>query len=106
MDENNVVTQETVSVDDMSNDELKIAVEEQMQRIRRQSIFIGAQSICKVILDKIYKHNMKPGNKSYRDYERLIKDISAFCETGMSRKINDDGTVSVVEDIKDTSDHD
>ena len=105
MEENNIVEQEAMSADDMSNDELKKAVEEQMQRIRRQNILLGAQSICKVILDKIYKHNMKPGKKTYRDYERLIKDISAFCETGMSRKINNDGTVSVAEDINETSDH-
>lgn len=97
MDENNVVQQKAISAEDMSNDELKKAVEAQLQMVRRQNLLVGAQSICRVILEKIYAHQAKPGKKSYRDYERLIKEIREFCEVGMSRKLNENGTISAAE---------
>lgn len=81
----------------MSNDELKKAIENQMSNLRRQSILIGAQTACSVILQKIYDVRSKPGKKSYRDLERLIVDIQKFCETGVSRKINVDGTTTTDE---------
>lgn len=82
----------------MTNDDLKDAIETQMRNLRRQSILVGSQTACSVILDKIYKHLAKPGKKSYRDYERLIVEIKDFCETGVSRKINADGTTSPIEE--------
>ena len=103
MDENNTnveLEEEMVQEPDaskMDNDELKSAIDEQMSKLRRQSILIGAQTACSVILQKIYAHQKKPGKKSYRDYERLVKDIQHFCETGVSRKVNADGTTSPVE---------
>lgn len=84
--------------ENMSNDELKKAIEEQMSNLRRQSILIGAQTACNVILQKIYTLIKKPGKKTYRDFERLIVDIQQFCETGISRKINADGTTSTIEE--------
>jgi len=85
------------STQSMDNDELKNAIEEQMSKLRRQSILIGAQTACNVILQKIYTYKAKPGKKTYRDLERLIVDIQKFCETGVSRKVNTDGTTSPVE---------
>lgn len=74
-----------------SNDELKKAIEDQLTKIRRQSILIGAQTACTVILEKIMVLLKKPGKITMNDYKRLVKDIQQFCETGISRKINADG---------------
>ena len=82
----------------MDTDALTKAVEEQMDKIRRQNLMLGAQAICRVILQKIYEHQAKPGKKSYRDYERLVSDIKKFCETGISRQVNEDGATSTVEE--------
>ena len=82
-------------------DDLTKAIEEQMDKLRRQSVLLGAQAICSTILQKITIAMRKPGKKSYRDYERLIKDISDFCTTGMSRKVNLDGSVSPIEEEVD-----
>lgn len=76
---------------EMSNDQLKEAISQQMDKLRRQNLLLGAQSMCRVILNKIYEHQVKPGKKTYRDYERLVNDIQKFCETGLSRKVNLDG---------------
>ena len=74
-----------------TNDELKAAIEAQLTKIRRQSILIGAQTACTVILEKIMVLLKKPGKISMNDYKRLVKEIQQFCETGISRKINADG---------------
>lgn len=87
----------------MDKDELTKAVEAQMDKLRRQSMLLGSQAMCRVILQKIYTHNAKPGKKSYRDCERLIADIQKFCETGISRKVNEDGTTSPNEETNDNT---
>lgn len=83
------------------DDELTKVVEEQMGKLRTQSMLLGAQSMCRVILQKIYDAQAKPGKKSYRDLERLIIDIKQFCETGISRKVNADGTTSPIEESQE-----
>ena len=75
-------------------DELKKAIAERMEQLRTQNLLIGAQSMCKVVLSKIYAVTNKPGKISMRAYERLIKDLVVFCETGLSRTVNADGTTS------------
>lgn len=89
MDEEKTV--EGQDANPMDNDDLKKAIEEQLSKIRRQNILIGAQTVCKVVLDKINTFERSPGNKSNNDHKRLIKDIKKFCETGISRKVNADG---------------
>ena len=75
-------------------DDLRKAIEERMEQLRTQNLLLGAQSMCKVVLSKIYAVTNKPGKISMRAYERLIKDLVVFCETGLSRTVNLDGTTS------------
>ena len=83
MDEENVTPQ--------TNDELKTAIQEQLSKIRRQSILVGAQTACTVILEKITVALREPGKRTMNDYRRLIKDIQQFCETGISRQLDESG---------------
>lgn len=72
-------------------DTFKEVVEAQFKKIQRQSMLIGAQAACNVIIDKIVKAEAQPGKRTMNDYRRLIKDIRHFCEIGVSRKVNADG---------------
>lgn len=83
--------------ENLSNDELKGAIEETLSKIRRQSMLLGAQVMCQTILDKIIAFERKPGSKSNNDHKRLIKDIKQFCEIGLSRKVNTDGETEPIE---------
>lgn len=109
MDENNTTNveleEENLEANDTAPalDDFEKLVSEKMEKLRRQSLLLGAQSICRVILEKIYTHQTKPGKKTYRDYERLVKDIQNFCETGISRKISEDGEVVPKEEAKTES---
>lgn len=80
-----------------SQDPLKAAIEAQFKKIQRQSMLIGAQTSCTVILNKITVAMNKPGKRTMNDYKRIIKDVQQFCETGLSRKINEDGETEPVE---------
>lgn len=76
---------------DFPEDEFKEIVEETLEKTRRQGLFIGAQTVCRVVLDKILTFKAKQGKPTMNDYKRLVKDIQQFCETGLSRKITADG---------------
>lgn len=95
MDEEKIVEEQDTK--SMNDDELKKAIEGQLSKIRRQSILIGAQTACKVVLDKINTFERSPGNKSNNDHKRLIKDIKKFCEIGVSRKVNADGETEPIQ---------
>ena len=105
MDENNInveLEEESLeAVDDGENtpvekDKLTQVIEEQMGKLHRQAMLMGAQAMCSTILSKIVVVKQKPGKKTYRDYERLVNDIEQFCTTGLSRKVNTDGETEPV----------
>jgi hypothetical protein len=80
----------------MNDDELRGAIEEQLSKIRRQSMLLGFQVAAKTVLDKITVFERTPGNKSNNDHKRLIKDLKKFCEQGLSRTVNADGETEPV----------
>ena len=94
MEENNTIEQQEETV---QKDELKSAIEKTMDNIRTQSMLLGAQAMCQTILGKIYAFESSNGKKSANDYKRCIKDVKKFCEVGLSRKVNADGTTEEIE---------
>jgi hypothetical protein len=82
-----------------AEDELfRAAVEEQLRKVQRQNLMIGAQTVCSVILEKVMAAMKQPGKRTMNDYKRLVKDIENFCRTGLSRKVNADGETEPVEE--------
>ena len=94
MDEVNTNEMEQKDVGAMSNDELKDAVKDIMNKNRTQALLLGAQAACSTILQKITTFEHKNGKITMNDYKRLVKDIKEFCSIGVSRKVNLDGTTS------------
>ena len=96
MDENNTnveLEEESLEMVDesaskMTDDELTKAIQEQMEKLRRQSMLIGAQAMCQVVLQKILAVTNKPGKISMRAYERLIngKEISHLNQNTLGGK--------------------
>ena len=99
MNEENKIIEMNPEIEEptMNNDELKTAIEETMEQIRTQSMLLGAQAMCSVVQQKIAVAMSKPGKRSLNDYKRLVKEIIDFCETGLSRKVNPDGTTSPID---------
>lgn len=100
--ENKTLIEQIESPDEVvtpnDDDQLKKAVEDQLSKIRTQSILLGAQTSCSVILQKIIAWDAQPGKRTLNDHRRLIKDLRQFCEVGISRKVNPDGTTSPKEE--------
>ena len=82
---------EEVAQNPENNDELKEAIEKQLEKIRRQNMLLGFQVACNAVVEKIEVFNHAQGKKSNNDYKRLVKDIQKFAQTGLSRKVNTDG---------------
>lgn len=78
--------------------DLKVAIEDQLKKIGTQNMLLGSQAICSVILQKITAFENEPGKRTLNDHRRLVKDLKKFCEVGLSRKVNLDGTTSQIED--------
>lgn len=76
---------------EIPEDTFKEVVEEELGKIRRQNLLLGAQTACQVVLDMIIAFKAKPGKPTMNDYKRLVKEIQKFCETGLSRKVTADG---------------
>lgn len=99
-----IVAEEVAATEtnEASEDPLKEAIEAQMRKLQRQNLLIGAQTICKVILDKVVSFKTKQGKPTMNDYKRLVKDIENFCTTGLSRKVNADGETEPIEKSTET----
>lgn len=82
----------------MNDEALKTAIEEELSKIRRQSMLLGGQVMLHTVLDKIVTAMNKPGKRSLNDYRRLVKDIESFCRIGLSRKVNENGETEPVEE--------
>ena len=95
-----IKTTEELENPKMPDDEFKEAVEEQLSKIRRQSMLLGFQVAAKTVLDKITVFERTPGSKSNNDHKRLIKDLKKFCEQGLSRTVNADGETEPVEETE------
>ena len=94
MDEINANEVEQNDVSKMNNEELKNSVHDVVNKVRLQAMLLGAQAVNSVILQKITDFEKKQGKVTMNDYKRLVKDIKNFCVTGLSKKVNNDGTTS------------
>lgn len=90
----------TVEEQEMTQEEKENALNEmfksQLTKHQNYGMMVGAQTICHIVLEKIYAFEKTLGSKSTNDYKRLVKDIKKFCEVGVSRKVNVDGTTEPV----------
>ena len=91
MSDKNKIEIEDQDVPVMNNGELKVAIEEQLSKIRSQSMMTGFKVACSTIKNKIDAFEMSSGAKSNNDHKRLIKDIKKFVEQALARKTDEDG---------------
>ena len=92
-----MIEEQTDSVPTTS-DEFKEAAGEVLKKVRTQALLLGSQAMCSTMLQKIKEFEHKPGKRTLNDHRRLVADIKNFCEIGLSRKVNLDGTTSIKEE--------
>ena len=94
--------EQDIDISEDDKDVLKNALEDQFKKIRTQNMLLGAQTMAHVILEKMLVWEKQPGKRTLNDHRRLIKDIKQFCETGVSKKVNPDGTISSIDEDDNT----
>lgn len=97
-EENRIEELQAEDITPEAKDELKEAIEDQFKKLQTQSMLVGAQAVLSTILQKIIVWEEAPGKRTQNDYKRLKKEIKQFCETGLSRKVNQDGSISPIEE--------
>ena len=97
---NNPIEEQENEKSIFGDEELKGAIEEQLSKIRSQSMILGFRVACQTILDKITAFERTPGSKSNNDHKRLIKEIKKFVEQGLARKMNENGEIEVPEETE------
>lgn len=80
-----------------SDEQVQQTIFDTISKIRTQALLLGAQAICSVVIQKIDDLKHKNGKITLNNYKRLVKDIEHFCQTGLSRKVELDGTTSEIE---------
>lgn len=100
MDNENIdiVEEEQVESTPVTNEDFKEAAGEVLKKVRTQALLLGSQAMCSTMLQKIKEFEHKPGKRTLNDHRRLVADIKNFCEIGLSRKVNLDGTTSIKEE--------
>lgn len=94
----NVTEEEQKDVGAMDNYELKGTINKTLEKIRTQALLLGSQAMCSTILQRIVEFEHRPGKRTLNDHRRLVADIKKFCEVGLSRKVNLDGTTSAIKE--------
>lgn len=98
-DINENVTIGDTEADVATKDLFREAVEPDLKKIERIGLLVGAQTMGRMVLDKIVTFKTKPGKPTMNDYKRLVKDIEGFCTTAVSRKVNADGETEAIEEM-------
>ncbi len=96
----NIYENEQINVEEQDNklNEFDEVVRKEMTNVHTRGMMLGVQVTCKMVLDKISATMMQPGKRSMNDYKRLVKEIEQFCRTGVSRRINADGTTTPIDE--------
>ena len=93
MDENiNVVNEnEDVVTNDEANDtqdnELKEKLSDAVEKLRTQSMLLGARAMTVTIANMIDADINKPGKRTMADMRRLVKKVRDFCQKAIDREV-------------------
>ena len=71
----------------MSNDELKDAINETLEKVRTHAMLTGARSMTVVIANMIDAEMNKPGKRTNNDMKRIIKQVRQFCQTAIDHPV-------------------
>jgi len=79
------------------NETLESTIQTQFEKVKMSGLLSGAKAVSGVILNYISDFKKAPGKKTFRQQERLIKQIESFCRIGLQRTINENGDIVPIE---------
>ena len=90
MDENINVASKNENIatnNEEQSDEFKKKVEDVVEKIRTQSLLLGARTITVTIANMIDADLNKPGKRTMADMRRIVKKVRDFCQKAIDNSV-------------------
>lgn len=90
MDENINVASKNENIatnNEEQSDEFKKKVEDVVEKIRTQSLLLGARTMTVTIANMIDADLNKPGKRTMADMRRIVKKVRDFCQKAIDNSV-------------------
>lgn len=91
MDETNINTEDPIVTDeDVSKevgDKIEAKVKDVVEKLRTQSMLLGARAMTLTIANMIDAEINKPGKRTLADMKRIVKKVREFCQKAIDHPV-------------------
>lgn len=91
MDETNINTEDPIVTDeDVSKevgDKIEAKVKDVVEKLRTQSMLLGARTMTVTIANMIDTEMNKPGKRTMADMKRIVKKVREFCQKAIDHPV-------------------
>lgn len=91
MDETNINTEDPIVTDeDVSKevgDKIESKVKDVVEKLRTQSMLLGARAMTVTIANMIDAEMNKPGKRTMADMKRIVKKVREFCQKAIDHPV-------------------
>lgn len=91
MDETNINTEDPIVTDeDVSKevgDKIEAKVKDIVEKLRTQSMLLGARAMTLTIANMIDAEINKPGKRTLADMKRIVKKVREFCQKAIDHPV-------------------
>lgn len=93
MDETNINTEDPIVADeDVSKevgDKIETKVKDVVEKLRTQSMLLGARAMTVTIAKMIDAEMNKPGKRTMADMKRIVKKVREFCQKAIDHPVEE-----------------
>ena len=93
MDETNINTEDPIVTDeDVSKevgDKIEAKVKDVVEKLRTQSMLLGARTMTVTIANMIDAEMNKPGKRTMADMKRIVKKVREFCQKAIDHPVEE-----------------
>lgn len=93
MDETNISTEDPIVTDeDVSKevgDKIEAKVKDVVEKLRIQSMLLGARAMTVTIANMIDAEMNKPGKRTMADMKRIVKKVREFCQKAIDHPVEE-----------------
>ena len=93
MEETNINTEDPIVTDgDVSKevgDKIEAKVKDVVEKLRTQSMLLGARAMTLTIANMIDAEMNKPGKRTMADMKRIVKKVREFCQKAIDHPVEE-----------------
>lgn len=93
MDETNINTEDPIVTDENVSkevgDKIEAKVKDVVEKLRTQSMLLGARAMTVTIANMIDAEMNKPGKRTMADMKRIVKKVREFCQKAIDHPVEE-----------------